>query len=124
MTGLLTVTNVSRGRPLAGRVRLADRWWSRLRGLLGRGPLGEEEGLLLVPCRAVHMVGMRYAIDVAFVDRAGAVVAAYHGLKPGRRSGWHPRARMALELPAGRLQRTGTREGDTLAWHPATETVR
>src|SRR5262249_60765479 len=86
----------------------ANRWWSRLLGLLGRRPLVQGEGLLLVPCRAVQMIGMRYAIDVAFVDRWGGVVATYHHLAPGSRSRWHRAAVVALEVPAGTLRATET----------------
>jgi len=101
---------------LGTRVGMADRWWSRLRGLLGRPAPVPGEGLLLVPCRSVHMVGMRYALDVAFVDHDGTVVATYHALPPGSRTSWHRRARAALELPVGTLRRTNTREGDALTW--------
>jgi len=121
MSEPVTVTNVSRGRTLGTRIGVADGWWSRLRGLLGRPVPVEGEGLLLVPCRSVHMFGMRGALDVAFVDREGAVIAAYHALPPGGRTRWHRGARAALELPSGTLRRTGTREGDTLAWRRDTE---
>lgn len=109
-------TNVTRGRVLGTWIAVADRWWQRLRGLLGRSPLSAGAGLLLQPCRAVHMFGMRYAVDVAFLDRRGSVVAVYHRLAPGQRSRWHQGAAYALELPAGTLAMTGTREGDRLAW--------
>jgi uncharacterized membrane protein (UPF0127 family) len=117
MSGPVTVTNVSRGHTLGTRIGVADGWWSRLRGLLGRPAPAEGEGLLLLPCRSVHMFGMRGALDVAFVDRDGAVIAAYHALPPGGRTRWHRRAHAALELPPGTLRRTGTHEGDTLTWH-------
>ena len=110
------VTNATRGRVLGSRVAIADRWWSRARGLLGRSPLNEGEGLFLAPCRAVHMWGMRFALDVAFVDARGAVVALYHSLRPGSRSRWHREAHAALEFPAGTLDATGTAEGDALDW--------
>lgn len=61
------------------------------------------------------MKGMKYAIDVAFLDRDGRVVAVNPELQPGGRSGWHRRARHALELPAGILRETGTRVGDSLS---------
>jgi uncharacterized membrane protein (UPF0127 family) len=117
MSGPVTVTNVSRGHTLGTRIGVADGWWSRLRGLLGRPAPAEGEGLLLLPCRSVHMFGMRGALDVAFVDRDGAVIAAYHALPPGGRTRWHRRAHAALELPPGTLRRTGTHQGDTLTWH-------
>ena len=121
MSGYLVVTNLTRGRRIGDRVRLADGWWSRLRGLLGRGPLDTGEGLLLAPCRSVHMFGMRYPLDVAFLDGTGAVVAIYHRLAPGARSRWHRRAALALEVPAGILATTDTQEGDALQWGPAQE---
>lgn len=109
-------TNVTRGRVLGTWIAVADRWWQRLRGLLGRSQLAAGAGLLLQPCRAVHMFGMSYAVDVAFLDRQGSVVAVYHRLAPGERSRWHKGATYALELPAGTLAKTGTREGDRLEW--------
>lgn len=119
MSRYVAVTNLTRGRRIAERARLADGWWSRLRGLLGRGPLGPGEALMLVPCRAVHMFGMRYPLDVAFLDERGGVVALYHHLLPGSRSRWHRQAVIALEMPAGTIARTSTARGDLLQWQPA-----
>jgi uncharacterized membrane protein (UPF0127 family) len=103
-----------RGTVLGGRVQVADRWWLRLRGLLGRAGLADGEGLLIEPCRAVHMAGMKFPIDVAFLSRDGDVVALYSDLAPGARTAWHRGARSALELPAGTLAATGTRQGDVI----------
>ena len=107
-----------RGRLLGDRIGVADRWWLRLRGLLGRPGLAQGEGLLLDPCRGVHMLGMHFPIDVAFLDRSGAIVAVYHALAPGARTGWHQTATAALELPAGTLQASGTEVGDTIVCTP------
>ena len=104
------------GAPVAARVGLADSALRRLRGMLGRPAPGPDEGLLLLPCRAVHMMGMRYALDVAFLDREGRVVAAYPDLAPGGRTKYHREARAALELAPGTLARTGTRVGHRLEW--------
>ena len=106
--------NAGRDSSLAERVLLADTWWLRLRGLLFRPPLEPGEGLLLSPCRAVHMAGMRYTIDVVFLAPNGAVVALYPGLAPGARSRFHRTAHSALELPAGTIAATGTTVGDII----------
>lgn len=103
-----------RGGVLGDRIAIADGWWSRFKGLLGRPGLAPGEGLLLQPCRAVHMMGMRFPLDIAFLDQDGTVVAAYPNLVPGARTGWHRRANGALELPAGTLAASGTREGDQI----------
>jgi len=108
--------NAARDRVLGARIGIADRWWLRLRGLGGRAGLAPGEGLLLRPCRAVHMLGMRFPLDVAFLDAGNRVVARYAGLAPGARTRWHGGALAALELPAGTLDETGTMEGDLVEY--------
>lgn len=110
------VANVTRGVPLARNARVADTHLSRLRGLLGRPEPGPDEGLLILPCRAVHTWGMRYPLDVALGNGAGRVVATYHGLRPWRTTSVHTEASWALELRSGTLRETGTSVGDEVAW--------
>ena len=50
-------------------VELADSFFSRLRGLMFRRRLKEGCGLLLAPCNSVHMLFMRFAIDVIYLDK-------------------------------------------------------
>jgi len=110
----LEVVNATRDQELAGRVLLADGWWTRLRGMMGRPEPAEAEGMLLAPCQSVHMYWMKYPLDVAFLASDDRVVATYHGLAPSRRSKWHRDAEKALELKAGRLAATQTEVGDRL----------
>jgi len=113
---LLRVVNIGRNRELGTRVGLADGWLARLRGMLARPAPRSGEGLLLTPCRSVHMYGMRFSLDIAFLDAEGAVVATYRSLSPGSRTRWHRNAVHALELPAGTLDDSGTAIGDLLVW--------
>ena len=113
------IVNQASGAELGTRVGVAEWWWQRLRGLLGRPPLEPGEGLLLNPCRAIHMAGMKYPLDVVFLDRHGVAVGLYPGIAPGKRTRWHRPARSALELPVGTLEATGTQLGDTLRFSPA-----
>ncbi|MBA2323157.1 MAG: DUF192 domain-containing protein [Pseudonocardiales bacterium] len=110
----MRAVNRTRGVTLGTRVGFADRWWLRARGLLGRKGLQSGEGLLLRPCRAVHMLGMAFPLDVAFLDSNGKAVALYHRLNPGALTRWHRCAIDVLELPAGTLARTATVEGDII----------
>jgi uncharacterized membrane protein (UPF0127 family) len=116
---LLRVVNARWNRELGARIGLADGWLARLRGMLARPAPGPGEGLLLTPCRSVHMYGMRFPLDVAFLDGRGAVVAIYPSLGPGSRTRWHRNATHALELSAGTLEESGTTVGDVLVWSPA-----
>lgn len=112
----VAVHKIGVSAPVAARVAVADGFWLRVRGLLGRVPLEGGEGLLIRPCRAVHTIGLRYPIDVAFLDDGGTVVATYAALKPNRRTPWHRDAAWALELPAGTLEETATTTGQRLRW--------
>lgn len=112
----VSIVNRTRESVLGTRVGLADRWWLRARGFLRRPEPGEGEGLLLNPCRAVHMVGMSFPLDIVFVDRHGRILALYPELAPGRRSGWHGAAKYAIELPAGTIEATRSEVGDLVSW--------
>ena len=118
----VAVRNVSRdGTALGSRVVVADSVWKRLKGLLGAPALQPGEGMLLDPCHAIHMYGMKQALDVAFLGGEGQVVAIYHDIRPGQRSKYHRKAKQALELPVGTLRQTETRVGDRLQVRPASD---
>lgn len=112
----LTVRNATRDQELGHRVILADTRWLRLRGMMGRPEPSPGEGMLLHPCRGVHMFWMKYPLDVVFLDEGGRVVALYRELAPWARSQVHRGARYALELPVGTIAGTEIEEGDLLTW--------
>jgi len=110
------------GAPVGTSIRVASGFGSRLRGLLGTRVLSEGQGLLLVPCQSIHMFFMSIALDVAFLDAQGRVVALYANLKPWRLSRLHPEAFAALELPVGTLEKCQVKKGDLLIFAtPVTE---
>jgi hypothetical protein len=114
----IRVVNKTRESVLGSRVQLADRWWQRVRGFLGRPRPSGGEGILLSPCRAVHMIGIPFPLDVLFLDRDGVVAALYAGLRPGRMTRFHRRASYALELPEGSIRASGTQVADHIVWLP------
>jgi uncharacterized protein len=60
------------------------------------------------------MIGMKYAIDVIFMDRAGKVVGLCEQIKPGQLSPLFWQAHSCLELPSGVISDTGTASGDQI----------
>jgi uncharacterized membrane protein (UPF0127 family) len=106
------VVNRTREILLAGKVRTASTLLSRFVGLLGTASIADGEGLWIAPCRGVHTLGMRYPIDVAFLDARGVVVGILEGLPPNRVGRVFRGARGALELRSGILAATGTVPGD------------
>ncbi len=70
--------------------------------LLGLAHLDRERvggGLLIPRCVSVQTFGMRFALDVYFLDGDGAVVAARCTVPP-RRFAFCARASAVLEIPA------------------------
>lgn len=100
---------------LAERVEEATRPLARLRGLLGRDGLEPLAALRIAPCSSIHTFFMRFPIDAVFLDRKLRVVRALHTLRPFRATRPYLTAAQVVELPAGTLRATGTREGDQLA---------
>jgi uncharacterized membrane protein (UPF0127 family) len=92
---------------------LAETWFTRLRGLLGRNGLAEGEGLLLRPASSIHTAFMRFTIDAVFVDRENRIVKVAAELRPWRMAACRG-SRAVLELPAGEAARRGMRPGVTL----------
>lgn len=116
--GIVTDMDAARRRPardriVASRVETAKGPLRRLRGLLGRGELGPDEGLLLRPCRRVHTFGMRFPIDVLLCDRDRRVLAV-ETLPPGRRSSRLQGVRCCIELAAGAARAAGLGPGTRL----------
>ena len=112
----VSVIQADSGVLVASRVAVAKSFWHRLRGLLARPPMKKEQGLLLLECGSVHTVGMGYSVDIAFLDAEGRIVRSIAGLRPWRFGLGGADAVHALELPAGRLDETGTVPGLRLSW--------
>ena len=91
------------GRELPGGLRLAEprRRKERMAGLAGLDAIAPSEALHIPRCRSVHTFGMRFALDLIWLDRQGEVVRVDRDIPP-RRLRTCLRARSVVETPAGR----------------------
>lgn len=101
---------VSDGRVLASAEVALDRR-ARAKGLLGRATI--DGALVLRPCRWVHTIGMRFAIDVAYVDAEGVVVKTVQ-MRRHRLGIPVFSSRTVIEASAGAFARWGLRVGDVV----------
>ena len=108
--------NRSNQTVLASEVELADSSWTRMKGLLGQTsedfPAGK--GLWITPSQGVHTIGMKFPIDVVYLDKGHRVIHLSHSLPPFRIAAMKFKARSVIELPAGTLAQTQTSVGDVL----------
>ena len=102
------------GEPLALRALIARSLHERMVGLLGRNVFTEGEGLVLLACRSIHTVCMRFSIDAVFVDGRWRVVRICNMMPPWRMSPIVWGAAAVVELPAGAAQRAHLEVGDRL----------
>jgi uncharacterized membrane protein (UPF0127 family) len=101
---------VSDAHVLASAEVAADRS-SRRRGLLHRD--GLDGALVLTSCRWVHTIGMRFPLDVAYVDDEGTVVKTARMAR--HRVGWPVSgASWVIEAEAGAFERWGLKAGDVV----------
>jgi uncharacterized membrane protein (UPF0127 family) len=110
----MPVTNLDKRTWLATKIRRADTFMTRLLGLLRRKRLAPEEALWLVPGKAVHTIGMKFSIDVIFIDRENRVVGMVPGMPPNRATRLYLDAHSILELPKGTIRKSQTETGDRL----------
>lgn len=109
----MLVRNLTRQTVLADRALVADNSQSRRTGLLKHSGLEAGEGLWIVPCEGVHTFGMKFPIDVVFIDKKRVVVKVRKNMVR-RRVAFSLRAHSVIELPVGVIAESGTQPGDQL----------
>jgi len=101
------------GDIIFSRARSAESFKDRLVGLLGRSSLEHDEALFFDNCRAVHMIGMSFPIDVIFLSDRAEIIKIVSRLKPWSFS-FTRKARALIEVQAGRCSTLGLNVGQTL----------
>src|SRR5258706_6158160 len=110
----IRAVNTTRGTLVGESIRVAETGLTRIVGLLGERELPPGDGLLIVPSQGVHTLGMRFAIDVAFLDGQWNVIAIKRDLRPFRMTRLFWKAAAVLVLRSRALDFSCTSVGDTL----------
>src|SRR3970282_2715390 len=108
--------NTRNGKVLSDNVKVADSVFGRMKGLIGKEGLDEGSSLWIKPCRGIHTVGMKFPIDVLFLDSENVIVDIVENIQPNRFSKIVLRSRTVLELPAGTVGGSGVDVGDRLVF--------
>jgi hypothetical protein len=119
----MALINASTKAAVATSVEIAQTSAQRRRGLLGRDGMAAGSALVITRCNAVHTFGMRFRIDVAFVDRQGLVRKVVEDLAPWRIA-LSPLATTVIEFPAGALKNGLLMPGDRVSLVGMPEEVR
>lgn len=111
--------NRTRQTFLATEMRIANTHLTRLRGLIGTrsGAFGFGQGLWIVPCHGVHTWGMRFALDLVYLDANDVVVHLEENVKPWRFAPIRMDTATVVELPWHTVWNSGTKIGDQIEMH-------
>ncbi len=109
----LRMFNVTRQVQLASKVKVAASGGKRSKGLLGRKGLAPGEALWIVPCEAVHTIGMQFALDLVYLDRHHRIRKIRRNVPPWRLSACLT-AHSVVELAAGSVRETDAQPGDQI----------
>lgn len=101
------------------KVVLADSFFKRLIGLLGKGKLDNEEGLLICHCRQVHTFFMKFNIDVVFLSKQLEVLYIQEDLAKNKISKYIKDSYYVLELNGKTAYNIGIEQGKQLALNKA-----
>lgn len=115
--------NLDTARSVLPRLEIADTFWKRSVGLLGRRSLPSDSGLWISPCNGIHTLGMLFAIDVLFLNEEGEVIRLIANLKPWRFCGPVVLACTVVEMPAGTISISHITLGSRLMLNNADEPV-
>ena len=97
-----------------GTAGIADSFFLRLRGMLGR-EFSDFDALLIRPCFSIHSMFMAYPIDALFLNSDCEIVKIASNLEPWRTYVGAKNAKSIIELPAGKAEEWNLREGDRIS---------
>lgn len=96
------------------QLNIAESFWSRGKGLLGRKSLAVNEALWIRPCNNIHTFFMKFAIDCVFVDSKMEIKNIAENVVPFRFVGPYWRSSSVIELPSGLVESKQLKVGDHL----------
>ena len=127
---IISIQNLKNNELVADQCTVANHFWIRLKGLIGRSTLKRGEGLWIPRCGSIHMWFMRTPIDVVFLRPAmcpalrswtvkegsrWVVTSVHRNVKPWRLLPlWDFSATGVLELPCSTVQNSTIQAGDEL----------
>ena len=105
---------INNNKIVTKNAELADSFFTRFRGLMFRKSIADNYALVITPCNQIHMLNMKFAIDVVYLDNANTVVKIERNIQPGKICKTVKQARSVIEVKAFAAAQLGIHEGDTL----------
>ena len=114
MTMQNKIVNKRNGNVVSINTKYANTWIKRLVGLLSESEMKTGDALWILPCNSIHTIGMRFPIDVVFLDENHRINKLGISIKPFRICSSLKGTKSVLELPVGTIVDAGLQCGDML----------
>lgn len=99
---------------LVEKLGVAESFWERGKGLLGRPALPPGEALWIKPCNNIHTFFMKFPIDCIFMDSRMEIKNIARNVAPFRLVGPYWKASSVIETPSGFADAKNLKVGDSL----------
>ena len=110
----MSVRNRTRCTSLGETLLTLNNHFRKTLSYLNGGGIPDDCVLWISPCHGIYTVGLKKAVDIAFLDRHGKVVKLFRRFPPDCFADSSATAVSALELPIDTLEKTGTSVGDLI----------
>lgn len=94
-----------RKNTICQNTKIAKSFSSRLKGLLGLNSFTNFDGLLLINCRQIHSIGMKFIFDAIYLDKNYKILSKYSNIAKNKILPYNINAKYVLELPSGTIEK-------------------
>lgn len=109
------IRNSTNGKVICSNELIAETFWQRLTGMTIRKFSSELDGIVFFNCNAIHTFGMKFKLDVLFVDTVDMrIVSIHNNVKPWKSIMAGRKKCLTIELPAGTADENLCKTGDIL----------
>ncbi len=99
---------------ITDNAELADTFLTRFRGLMFRKTIADNYALYITPCNQIHMLNMKFPIDVVYLDEYGTVIKTDINVQSGKICKTVKNAKSVIEIKSFSASRLGIQNGDTI----------
>ncbi|WP_183858892.1 DUF192 domain-containing protein [Pectinatus brassicae] len=98
------------------QLEVADTFFKRFKGLMGRSRLPLGQGMLLQPCNSIHMMFMRQSLDLVYIDKGNMIIKKVPNIRPWIGVSMCKKADAVIEMPVGSIEYYGYEVGNILTF--------
>lgn len=102
------------GAVIVRNADIATGFWERFRGLMFAQSIPDSYGLLIRPCRQIHMMNMKFPLDIIYLSDDGTVVSIDEDMHPWQIGRTVKESACVVEVNSGTCARCGISVGDRL----------